>query len=318
MRCTGARRAGRPGCGWRWAAPAAPRPGSAIDRQAFDFLSPEVLRALDPGAARIPAAHQRAARTRRRRAAQALTGDPRAWARLDAVERLDLFVTVVGDAPAHAEAARPVPRRAAAPHAASSGRDEWLALMARAAALESDPVRRAGAAAGRAAPEEAAAAAALDQPAPDVRRAACTPWCGWSSSSRPSFARTQRRPAAVAGYAKWRVWRNAEADAPPAGRRSAVPRAWRRGFGAAVRPGAAPRCWPASAGPTRHGAAMPERRQRGRRRRSAHPRPRCATPGSRSRKAPAAPSRHASRHCWTRWSRRASPSSGPRWCPRPA
>ena len=133
----------------------------------------------------------------------------------------------------------------------------------------------------------------------------------------PEFARRSADWQDVAGYAKWRLWRNAEAvqhlEAAETLHRergdeaAARLAAWRRaamlaGIG---RPDAARRAMPAggSPAPTRSRRASMST---------------CATCGSRSRKARAAASRHVSTRCWARWNRRASPSTGRRWCPRRA
>ena len=118
--CSGAHRAGRPDCGWRWAVPAVADRAAAIDRQAFDYLSAEVLQQLDP------ALHEFLLRTsvlQELDAArcQALTGDPRAWTHLDAHRAAGPVRHGGRRAAAHAEAARPVPRRPACTACSSSG-----------------------------------------------------------------------------------------------------------------------------------------------------------------------------------------------------
>ena len=94
---------------------------------------------------------------------EALTGDPRAWAHLDALERLDLFVTVVGDQPRTLRL-HDLFRDTLRHRLQLERRGEWLALMARAAANESDPVRRQGLLLAAQRPDEAAAS---------LRRPAC-------------------------------------------------------------------------------------------------------------------------------------------------
>jgi LuxR family transcriptional regulator, maltose regulon positive regulatory protein len=130
-------------------------PGSAIDRQAFDFLSSEVLAQLDASLREFllqtSVLHELdAARC------EALTGDPRAWVHLDALERLDLFVTVVGDQPRTLKL-HDLFRDTLRHRLRLERPAEHTALLWRAAAHEDDLVRRQALllAAGR--PDEAAA-----------------------------------------------------------------------------------------------------------------------------------------------------------------
>ena len=182
--------------------------GGAIDRQAFDFLSSEVLAQLGPELRefllRTSVLHELdAARC------EALTGDSRAWARLDMLERLDLFVTVIDEQPRTLKLHDLF--RDALQHRLKLERPaEFTALLARAAQNESDPARRQALllAAGR--PEEAAAALRacslrlmFEGGVHTVVRLA--------EQFAPEFARRSADLQDVAGYAKWRLWRNAEA-----------------------------------------------------------------------------------------------------------
>jgi LuxR family maltose regulon positive regulatory protein len=182
--------------------------GSAIDRQAFDFLTAEVLEQLDADLREF-LLQTSVLRELDAARCEALTGDPRAWAHLDAVERLDLFVTVVGDQPRTLQVARPVPRRPAAPPARRTSAGA-CALLARAAAHESDLVHRQALllAAGR--PDDAAAwLRASSQRA--LFEGGVHTVVRLVEQFAPEFARGSADLQDVAGYAKWRLWRNVEA-----------------------------------------------------------------------------------------------------------
>lgn len=183
-------------------------PGGAIDRQAFEFLTSEVLEQLEPGLRafllQTCVLHELDAPR-----CEALTGDPRAWAHLDALERLDLFVTVVGEQPLTLKL-HDLFRDALEHRLRVEQPGEHSALLRRAAAHEPDPVRRQALllAAGR--PEEAATrlrAASLrllfEGGVHTVVRLA--------EQFPPEFTRSSADLQDVAGYAKWRLWRNAEA-----------------------------------------------------------------------------------------------------------
>lgn len=184
-------------------------PTSAIDRQAFDFLSAEVLQQLEPGLREFLLRTSVLPELDVDRC-EALTDDPRAWVHLDVLERLDLFVTVVGDQPRTLKL-HDLFRDALRHHMQLQRRDEWLALLARAAALETDPVRRQGL---------LLAAQRLDEAAARLRESSVRLMFegGVHTVARlaeqfpPEYARTSADVQDVAGYAKWRLWRNAEAD----------------------------------------------------------------------------------------------------------
>jgi LuxR family transcriptional regulator, maltose regulon positive regulatory protein len=183
-------------------------PGSAIDRQAFEYLSSEVLAQLDPGLRdfllRTSVLHELDAPR-----CEALTGDPRAWAHLDTLERLDLFVTVVGDQPRTLKL-HDLFRDALQHRLRLERPSEHAALLVRAAAGESDLVRRLGLLLGAVLLPEAASglrAGSLrlmfEGGVHTVLRLA--------EQFPPAFARDSADWQDVAGYAKWRLWRNAEA-----------------------------------------------------------------------------------------------------------
>jgi len=183
-------------------------PGSAIDRQAFDFLSSEVLAQLDPGLRdfllQTSVLHELdAARC------EALTGDPRAWAHLDALERLDLFVTVVGDQPRTLKL-HDLFRDTLWHRLRLERPGEHTALLLRAAANEGDLVRRQALllAAGR--PDEAAASLRVGSLRLMFEGGVHTV-VRLAEQFAPEFASQSGDWQNVAGYAKWRLWRNAEA-----------------------------------------------------------------------------------------------------------
>jgi len=183
-------------------------PGSAIDRQAFDFLSSEVLAQLDDGLREFllqtSVLHELDADR-----CQALTGDFRAGAHLEALERLDLFVTVVGDDPRTLKL-HDLFRDALRHRLRLERPGEHEALLVRAAANERDLVRRQGLllAAGR-----------LDEAAASLRAGSLRLLfeggvhvvVRLADQFPPEFARRSADWQDVAGYAKWRLWRNAEA-----------------------------------------------------------------------------------------------------------
>lgn len=183
-------------------------PASAIDRQAFDFLSSEVLAQLDADLCEFllqtSVLHELSAPR-----CEALTGDPRARAHLDALERLDLFVSVVGDHPRTLRL-HDLFRDALRHRLQLERPGEYAELLVRAAGNEGDLVRCQGLllAAGR--PDEAAA-----------RLRAGSQRLLWEGGVHtvvrlaeqfpPEFARGSADWQDSMGNAKWRLWRNAEA-----------------------------------------------------------------------------------------------------------
>lgn len=184
------------------------RPGGAIDRQAFDFLTSEVLEHLEPGLREFllqtSVLHELDAPR-----CEALTGDARAWARLDALERLDLFVTVVDEHPRTLKL-HDLFRDALQHRMKVERHREFTALLARAAENEPDLVRRQALllAAGR--PEEAAARL-RERSLRLMFEGGVHTVVRLAEQFPPEFARGSADLQDVAGYAKWRLWRNAEA-----------------------------------------------------------------------------------------------------------
>lgn len=90
-------------------------------------------------------------------------------------------------------------------------RDEWLALLTRAAGLENDLMRRQAL---------LLAAQRLDEAAASLRQGSLRMMfeggvytvVRLAEQFPPEFARTSADVQDVAGYAKWRLWRNAGAD----------------------------------------------------------------------------------------------------------
>lgn len=183
-------------------------PGGAIDRQAFDFLTSEVLEQLEPGLREF-LLQTSVLRELDAARCEALCGDARAWAHLDALERLDLFVTVVGEQPRTLKLHDLF--RDALQHRLQVERPgEFTALLVRAAAQESDLVRCQALllAAGR--PEEAAAKLRAGSPRLLFEGGVQTV-VRLAEQFPPEFARRSADLQDVAGYAKWRLWRNGEA-----------------------------------------------------------------------------------------------------------
>jgi len=185
-----------------------PLAGGAIDRQAFDFLTSEVLAQLGPELREFLlqtcVLHELDAPR-----CEALTGDARAWARLDTLERLDLFVTVIGDDPRTLKL-HDLFRDALQHRMRVERHGEFIALLARAADNEADPARRQALllAAGR--PEEAATRL-RERSLRMMFEGGVHTVVRLVEQFPPEFARRSADLQDVAGYAKWRLWRNAEA-----------------------------------------------------------------------------------------------------------
>ena len=184
--------------------------GTAIDREAFDFLASEVLAQLDP-ALREFLLRTSVLRELDGARCEALTGDAQTWAHLDALERLDLFVSVVGEHPRTLKL-HDLFRDALQQRLQLERRDEWRVLLERAAANEKDLVRRQGLllAAGRL--DEAAASLRAGSPRLMFEGGVHTV-VRLAEQFPPEFARSSAELQDAVGYAKWRLWRNHEADA---------------------------------------------------------------------------------------------------------
>ena len=184
-------------------------PGAAIDRTAFDYLATEVLKRLDPALRRFlldtSVLHELDARR-----CIALTGDARAARWLDAIERRGLFASVVDEATGTLRL-HDLFRDALRHRLRIERPDDWPRLLARAAGLEADPVRRQALllAAGLA---DAAARALLDAaPAMNTGGAVGTVLrllAAYPEAFRAGSAEWQR----VAALATLTVWRLGESE----------------------------------------------------------------------------------------------------------
>lgn len=184
-------------------------PGSAIDRQAFDFLATEVLARIDPGLRRF-LLHTSVLHDLDAPRAAAVSGDPDAARWLEEVERLGLFATVVDDA-------EPTLRlhdlfRDALQHRLKLEEPAaWGERLARAAAVEDDPVRRQALrlAAGdldTAARELLAAGTGL------ITQGGVKTVLNLCEQFPPAFAEQSAELHRVAGMACWTVWDAAAAE----------------------------------------------------------------------------------------------------------
>ncbi|MBL8347076.1 MAG: hypothetical protein JNN03_16675, partial [Rubrivivax sp.] len=180
-------------------------PGSAIDRQAFEFLTTEVLARIHPdlrGFLLDTSVLHELDEAR----CSALTGDTRAAAWLDDIERLGLFASVVDEA-THTLRLHDLFREALQHRLRiERGSAAWAEMLGRAAAVEPDPTRRVTLLLLRAQRHEAAAA---EMPA-----------IGWQllfQGGIPTLLRLcEQFPTAVAegsaevqqvlGLARWHVW----------------------------------------------------------------------------------------------------------------
>ncbi|HEV8315064.1 MAG TPA: AAA family ATPase, partial [Burkholderiaceae bacterium] len=176
---------------------------SAIDRPAFDFLATEVLARIDPPLRefllRTSVLHDLDASR-----CAAVSGDAAAARRLDEIERLGLFASVIDDA---------VPTlrlhelfRDALQHRLRLERpDEWTPLLLRAAAVETDPVRRQGLLLAAQQPEQAAQALrAVGRHL--ITQGGVATVLNLYAQFPAAFAEASAELQLVAGTAKWAVW----------------------------------------------------------------------------------------------------------------
>ncbi len=184
-------------------------PGSAIDRHAFEFLTTEVLARIDPGLRDFLLVTSMLQDLDPARCA-AVSGDAGAAQRLEEIQRLGLFATVVDER-------QPTLRlhdlfREALQHRLRiERRDDWPALMERAAAVETDPVRCQALllAAGRYAQ---AAKALLVAGVPLTTLGGKSTLLHLVEQFPPAFAETSADWQRVAGMAKWNVWETRAAE----------------------------------------------------------------------------------------------------------
>jgi len=185
-----------------------PQPGSAIDRQAFDFLTSEVVAQLSPELREFLLQTCVLHELNPERCL-ALTGDLNAWAWLDMLERLDLFVTVIGDQPRTLKL-HDLFRDALQHRMKVERHPEFVALLARAAEDEPDPARCQALllAAGR---PEAAAARLRERSLRMMFEGEVHTVVRLAEQFPAEFARRSAHLQDVTGNAKWRLWRTAEA-----------------------------------------------------------------------------------------------------------
>ena len=184
-------------------------PAGAIDRAAFDFLATEVLAHLDPPLRDFLLATRLLVELDAARG-EALTGDLRAARWIDEIERRGLFASVVDEA-------GPTLRlhdlfRDALQHRLRVERPEDLPrLQQRAAALETDPLRRQGLLLAARRPDEAARA--LLAVAPELNTGGAAPAVlRMLQAYAPAFAAGSPEWQRAAGLASMTVWRQTDAE----------------------------------------------------------------------------------------------------------
>jgi LuxR family maltose regulon positive regulatory protein len=188
-------------------APAGAR-GGAIDRQAFDFLVSEVVARIDPALREfllltcvlIDLDEPRCA---------ALSGDAMAGARLEEIERLGLFATVVDDT-RRTLRLHDLFRDALQHRLKVERRDVWLSQLARAASVEPDLVRRQALLLQANRTDEAARGllgsfGLLTQGGVHALLRLCDQF-------PPGYAATSAELQAGLGEAKWALWETGQAE----------------------------------------------------------------------------------------------------------
>ncbi|HEX2541830.1 MAG TPA: LuxR C-terminal-related transcriptional regulator [Caldimonas sp.] len=184
-------------------------PTAAIDRAAFDFLATEVLAHLDADL-RAFLLDTSVLHELDLGRCTALTGDGRAARWLDEIERRGLFASVVDDAGTTLRL-HDLFRDALQHRLRVERPEDWPLLLARAADLETDPLRRQGLllAAGR----SDDAARALLAVAPDMNTGgAVQTVLRLLDAFAPAFAAGSAEWQRVAGYATLTVWRVQECE----------------------------------------------------------------------------------------------------------
>ncbi|HSW05430.1 LuxR C-terminal-related transcriptional regulator [Aquabacterium sp.] len=181
-------------------------PGSAIDRQAFDFLATEVLARIDPRLRgfllQTSVLHDLDAP--RCAAVSGSGGDGQAERWLEEIERLGLFATVVDDV-------QPTLRlhdlfRDALQHRLKLEQPQaWPQLLERAATVETDPVRRQALLLAAGQPEQAARAL-LHAGTGLITQGGVKTVLNLIDQFPPAFAETSAELHRVAGMANWTIW----------------------------------------------------------------------------------------------------------------
>lgn len=184
-------------------------PGGAIDRPAFDFLATEVLERIDPALRRFLLATSVLQDLDEARCT-ALTDDPAAARRLEEIERLGLFATEV-DAATRTLRLHDLFRDALQHRLRLEDRPTWLALCARAATIEPDPVRRQALFLAAERPDDAARALQASA-APLITEGGVKTLLRLIEGFPAAFAETSAALQSAAGMAKWNVWEARQAE----------------------------------------------------------------------------------------------------------
>lgn len=186
-----------------------PAPGAAIDRAAFDFLATEVLAHLD-AELRAFLLDTSVLHELDHARCLALTGDARSARWLDEIERRGLFASVVDEAGGTLRL-HDLFRDALQHRLRVERPEDWPLLLARAAALETDPLRRQSLLLAAQRPDEAARA--LLAVAPDMNTGGAVQTVLRLLEAFPEpFTRGSAEWQRVAGYATLTVWRLQEAE----------------------------------------------------------------------------------------------------------
>ncbi|MEW6704004.1 MAG: LuxR C-terminal-related transcriptional regulator [Pseudomonadota bacterium] len=182
---------------------------SAIDRQAFEFLATEVLAQIDPALREFLLLTSVLPDLDAARCA-AVSGDADAARKLDQIERLGLFASVVDDA-VHTLKLHDLFRDALQHRLRVERPDDWVALHQRAAAVETDPVRKQQLllAAGRL---EEAARALVDAGIGLLTQGAVSTIVRLYEQYPPAFAQASAELQMLVGEAKWALWDTGPAE----------------------------------------------------------------------------------------------------------
>jgi LuxR family maltose regulon positive regulatory protein len=184
-------------------------PGAAIDRAAFAFLATEVLAHLDP-ALRAFLLDCSVLHDLDPTRCAALTGDARSARWLDEIERRGLFASVVDEA-AGTLRLHDLFRDALQHRLRVERPEDWPLLLARAASLESDPLRRQSLLLAAQRPDDAARARRAVSAELNIGGAVATVLRLLGAFAEP-FARASAEWQRVAGYATQTVWRLQECE----------------------------------------------------------------------------------------------------------
>ena len=180
----------------------------AIDRQAFDFLASEVVERIDPGLREFLLLTSVLHDLDEPRCA-AITGDALAAARLEEIERLGLFATVVDDA-RRTLRLHDLFREALQQRLRVERPETWLAQLRSAAAVEPDLVRRQAMLLQAHQPEEAARG--LLDSVGLLTQGGVRAMLRLFEQFPPGFAAASPELQMVSGVAKWALWETGQAE----------------------------------------------------------------------------------------------------------